>query len=73
MTQSQRMDGLTYLPHVACVAGHGQPPTPGGAYLPYVTPLSPDDPPPTVMDDWPPAQPAAIPAAVATDAPVSVH
>ena len=24
-------DGLPYVPHVACYAGHGQPPTPGGA------------------------------------------
>ena len=40
-------DGLPYVPHVACVAGHGQPPTPGSAFVPYVpcvTPLPPDDP-----------------------------
>ena len=46
--------------------------TTGRLYVPYVTPLLPDDPPPTVMDDWSPAQPAATPAAVAADAPTSV-
>jgi hypothetical protein len=44
-------DGLPDVPIVACVAGHGWTPTPGGAYAPYVTPLLPGDPPPTVMDD----------------------
>ena len=65
------------MPHVACVAGHGQPPTPEGAYVPYVTPLSPGDPPPTVMNDLvggtnrPSAQPAATPAATEFAAPES--
>jgi hypothetical protein len=68
-------DGLPYVPHGACVAGYGQPPTPEGAFVPYVTPLLPDDPPPTVMDhlvgdtSQPPAQPAATPAAVAAGQP----
>ena len=44
-------DALYYIPHVACVTGPDQPPTPGGAYVPYVMPLLPGDPPPTVMDD----------------------
>jgi hypothetical protein len=48
-------DALYYMPHVACVTGLDQPPMPGGSHVPYVvpyvTPLSPGDPPPTVMND----------------------